>query len=126
MTELMLNCEDIRVHLMSKVKGMTGREKVEYIKQFIILLLRRNQRFSESRTNIETIFKLKLPSHIQDILMSEKELYDSHKQYNSEAIQQLCSYHVNNSPICDDELLNTDKMSDSRDIILKELDSLLY
>lgn len=119
MDDNVLGINDIAPYMMEHLKYFkTPVEKKDFIKQFVILLIRRKQRFSESVSNFETIFKLELPNHIRQILFDEKELFDTGKTYNSEALEQLSIYLLKFSPICEDELIYTKRMTDSREIVL--------
>lgn len=106
MEDEVLSQSEIPGYIMSHLKNADVRSKKDFIKQFVILFLRRNQRLSDAARIFEDVFKIKLQDHIKKILLNEKELFDANKAHNSEAIEQLCVYLATKSPICDDKIIN--------------------
>lgn len=109
-----LALEEIPGFIMQNLRNKSKVEKKEFIKQFIILMLRRKQRFSESIRNFEFVFKIGLPRHIKEILLAEKELFDNHQKYDAERIEQLSIFFVQKSPICEDSIINVNLNSTKR------------
>ena len=116
-----LNIDDLRLFIMGRLQKLPRKDRNEFIKSCVSALLRRKQRFSVAVSNFEGIFKLELPTHIKKLLMNEKELFDANKSQTSEIIEQLSIYLLNNSPICDNDILNAEKMTTALEIIANKM-----
>ena len=72
MEDEVLSQSEIPGYIMSHLKNADVRSKKDFIKQFVILFLRRNQRLSDAARIFEDVFKIKLQNHVKKMLLNEK------------------------------------------------------